>query len=218
MSDPTLSMDLRRVLDAPRGRRFSHTPHRPGTRPGTRPTPRPTPHPSTSARPDPLPPLVSLGRTPREREILAQMPDTPGLRRRFLQGDLPAWMGMPRPANSHQHQQQGGGGDQGQDPKPFPPPRPTWEPVHDSEEGPGPTPTPKPSRSPDQDTEPAHPLPIPRPRREQVPRPPLPRRPNRHRRSAAHRKPRRKLGPLLTGYALAALAGAAAQPLLALLT
>ena len=192
MSNPTLSMDLRRVLDAPRGRRFNHTPHRQGTRPA----PRTTPHRSHHPDPEQLPPLVSLGRTPREREILAQMPDTPGLRRRFLQGDLPAWMGMPHPTNPHQNQ----GHISGQSPEQVP------------------TPDRKPSRSPDQETEPAHPIPIPRPRREQIPRPPLPRRPNRHRRPASHRKPRRRIGPLLTGYALAALAGAAAQPLITLLT
>ncbi|WP_200815929.1 hypothetical protein, partial [Nocardiopsis sp. JB363] len=64
------------------------------------------------------------------------------------------------------------------------------------------------------------PLPIPRPRREYVPPPPpLPRRSDHPRRPASHRKPRRRrIGHLITGYALAALAGAMAQPLVTLLS
>lgn len=213
MSDPTLSMDLRRVLDAPPGHRFSHTPHRTGTRPGSRPTPRPASHPSTSTRTEPLRPLVSLGRTPRERELLAQMPDTPGLRRRLERGDLPDWMRIAaarRTEEPDRPQKLPWWHDQIPDPTPQPAPKPTPKPA--------PTPVPEPSRSPDQDTEPARPLPIPHPRREQVPRPPLPRRSDRPRRPAAHRKPRHRIAPLVASYALAALTGAMAQPLLTLLT
>lgn len=174
MNTATTSMDLRRVLDAPRGRRFNHTPPRPGPHVGTRS--------SMWATPEPLPPLVSLGRTPREREILAQMPDTPGLRRRLERGDLPEWMRAAAAQRAEEPDQ-----------------------------------TPKPDRTPGEDprpdTSPSSPLPIPRPRREQVPPPQLPRRPDRPHRPASHRKPRRKIGPLLVGYALAALTGAVAQPL-----
>ena len=55
-------------------------------------------------------------------------------------------------------------------------------------------------------------------RTEQEPRPPLPRRSDHPRRPASHRKPRRRIGPLLTGYALATLAGAMTHPLLTLLS
>lgn len=182
MSTQTLPMDLRRVLDAPRGRRFSHTPHRPGT--------RPTPRPVAEGVLEAPPPLVSLGRTPREREVLAQMPDTPGLRRRLERGDLPERMRLAAARRAE-------------------------EPARIPEPSPSPVPVPKPARTPDEDTGPYSPLPIPRPRRERVPPPPLPRRSDRPRRPAAHRKPRRRIGPLLPGYALA---GAAAQPLITFLS
>ena len=183
MSTQTLPMDLRRVLDAPRGRRFSHTPHRPGARPAARLGPRP----STSKAPESLPPLVSLGRTPRERELLAQMPDAPGLRRRLERGDLPEWMRVAAARRAE-------------------------EPARTPEPSPSPVPVPKPARAPDEDVEPAGPLPIPRPRRERAP---LPRRSDRPRRPASHRKPRRRIGHLITGYVLA---GAAAQSLITFLS
>ncbi|GAB3722838.1 hypothetical protein [Nocardiopsis nanhaiensis] len=179
MSTATIPMDLRRVLDAPRVRRFSRTPHSPANRLGSRPEPRP----STGAGPERLPPLVSLGRTPRERELLARMPDTPRLRRRFTHGDLPEWMRSPAPPSSESCWRQDA-----------PPDR-----------------TPEPSREPDRDAEPARPVPVPRPRRESVPPAPLPRRP------ASHRKPRRRVGHLVTGYAFAAMAGAVGQHLVAFL-
>ena len=200
MSNATIPMDLRRVLDAPRGHRFSHTPHRTGTRP----TPRPAPRPMAKPGPEPLPPLVSLGRTPRERALLAHMPDTPGLRRRLERGDLPEWMRVAARRTEEPDR---------------PRPLPWW---HD--QVPDRTPTPEPDREPDQDTEPAeeaepaHPLPIPHPRREHAPPPPLPRRSDHPRRPASHRKPRRRIGHLITGYAMAAIAGAAAQPLITLLS
>ena len=189
MSTQTLAMDLRRVLDAPRGHRFSRTPHRPGTRPGSHPTPGPVP--------EPLPPLVSLGRTPRERALLAQMPDTPGLRRRMERGDLPEWMLRSTASDSCWRQ--------ALDPDRVP------EPI------PSPAPDPEPARTPGEDTRPSRPLPVPHPRREQVPLPPLPRRSDRPRRPASHRKPRRRVGPLVAGYALAILTGAVSHHLLALL-
>ncbi|MEU3310589.1 hypothetical protein ACWGSK_07980 [Nocardiopsis sp. NPDC055551] len=196
MSNATIPMDLRRVLDAPRGRRFSHTPHRPGSRPATTSAPRPAPidtPQSNETGPTSLPPLVSLGRTPRERALLAHMPDTPGLRRRLERGDLPEWMRIAATRRAEEPDR--------------PQPLPWW---HDQ--------VPDRAPAPDPDREPAHPLPIPRPRREQVPPPPLPRRSDRPHRPASHRKPRRRIGHLLTGYALAALAGAMAQPLITLLS
>ncbi|WP_067597596.1 hypothetical protein [Nocardiopsis listeri] len=195
MSNSTIPMDLRRVLDAPRGRRFNHTPHRPGTRPA----PRDTPNQRHEPAPDRLPPLVSLGRTPRERALLAHMPDTPGLRRRLERGDLPEWMRLAAARRAEELDR--------------PQPLPWW---HD--QVPDRTPTPEPAREPTEEAEPARPLPIPRPRREQAPPPPLPRRSDRPRRPASHRKPRRRIGHLITGYALAAIAGAAAQPLITLLS
>lgn len=183
MSTATIPMDLRRVLDAPRGHRFSRTPHRPGLRPGARLTPGPVP--------EPLPPLVSLGRTPRERELLAQMPDTPGLRRRMELGDLPEWMRRSTASGS------------------------CWR--QDRAPDPTPVPAPEPARTPDEDTLPSRSLPVPHPRRERAPLPPLPRRSDRPRRPAGHRKPRRRVGHLLTGYALAAMTGAVGQHLIALL-
>ncbi|MEU3309076.1 hypothetical protein [Nocardiopsis sp. NPDC006832] len=190
MSNATIPMDLRRVLDAPRGRRFSHTPHRPGT--------RPSPRPSSGATADPLPPLVSLGRTPRERELLAQMPDTPGLRRRIERGDLPERIRRAASEGSCWRQDQ--------------------RPDHTAQPEPEPNPAPKPAHEPDEDVEFDRPLPIPRPRREYVPPPPLPRRSDRPRRPTSHRRPRRRIGHLITGYALAALAGALAQPLITFLS
>lgn len=181
MSTETLPPDLRRVLDAPRGRRFSRTPHRPGIRPEA--------HPSTSTGPEPLPPLVSLGRTPRERELLAQMPDTPRLRHRFAHGDLPEWMRRARSAES------------------------CWR----QDDVPDRTPAPGPAREPAEDDGPGRPTPIPRPRREYVPPPPLPRRSECPRRPASHRKPRRRIGHLVLGYALAITAGAVGQHMVALL-
>lgn len=181
MSTETMPMDLRRVLDAPRGRRFSRPPGRPGTRP------------PISAVPEPLPPLVSLGRTPRERELLAQMPDTPRLRHRFAHGDLPEWMRKRTPQES------------------------CWR----QDRVPDRTPEPEPARDPGEDARPDRPESIPRPRREHVPPPPppppLPRRSDRPRRPASHRKPRRRIGHLVIGYALAAAAGAVGQHLVALL-
>ncbi|WP_067602271.1 hypothetical protein [Nocardiopsis listeri] len=205
MSNATIPMDLRRVLDAPRGHRFNHTPHRAGTRPA----PSTTPHQRHEPAPDRLPPLVSLGRTPRERALLAQMPDTPGLRRRLERGDLPEWMRLAAARRAEEPDR--------------PQPLPWW---HDQapdrtpepNPAPAPTPAPEPVREPEEETEPARPLSIPRPRREQAPPPPLPRRSDRPRRPASHRKPRRRIGHLVTGYALAALAGAAAQPLITLLS
>lgn len=127
------------------------------------------------------------------------MPDTPGLRRRLERGDLPEWMRIAAARRAEEPDR--------------PQKLPWW---HD--QIPDPTPEPAPTPVPEPAHEPDHPLPIPRPRREQVPRPPLPRRSDRPRRPAAHRKPRRRIGPLLAGYASAAMAGAAAQPLLTLLT
>ena len=205
MSTETIPTDLRRVLDAPRGHRFSHTPHRPGTRPTPRPTPHLAQHTPTETAPDPLPPLVSLGRTPRERALLAHMPDTPGLRRRLERGDLPEWMRLAAARRTEE---------------PDRPQQPPW--WHD--QVPDRTPIPEPAREPDDDiepaeeAEPARPLPIPHPRREHVPPPPLPRRSDHPRRPAGHRKPRRRIGHLITGYALAAIAGAAVQPLIILLS
>lgn len=150
MSTETVPLDLRRVLDAPRGRRFNHTPLRPGIRPEV--------HSSGGRALESLPPLVSLGRTPREREILACMPDTPGLRRRFAQGDPPAWLRRAESVES------------------------CWR----QDDVPNHTPDPEPAREP---AEPERPVSIPRPRKEQVPPPPLPRRSDRPRRPASHRKP-----------------------------
>ncbi|GAB3709696.1 hypothetical protein [Nocardiopsis oceani] len=193
MSTATIPLDLRRVLDAPRGRRFSRTPHTPGNRPGRRPDPRPDARPdpraSTGAGPEPLPPLASLGRTPRERELLARMPDTPRLRRRFTHGDLPEWMRSPPPPSSES----------------------CWRQDRHPDLAPEPEPAPRPAREPGRGTEPARPVPVPRPRRESVPPAPLPRRP------ASHRKPRRRVGHLVTGYAFAVAAGAVGQHLLAFL-
>ncbi len=186
MTAETMPLDLRRVLDAPRGRRFS----RPALRPGIRPEVR-----SSGGRaPEPLPSLSSLGRTPRERELLARMPDTPGLRRRFAQGDPPAWVRRAESAESCWRQDD----------------------VPDRAPAPKPAPAPQPAREPAKPAGPERPVSIPRPRREQVPRPPLPRRSDRPRRPAAHRKPRRRIGHLVIGYALAATAGAMGQHLLAL--
>lgn len=193
MSTATIPMDLRRVLDAPRGRRFSRTPHSPANRLGSRLDPRP----SSGAGPEPLPPLVSLGRTPRERELLARMPDTPRLRRRFTHGDLPEWMRSPAPPSSESCWRQ--------DRHPDLAPEPTPEPA------------PRPAREPGRDTEPARPVPVPQPRRESVPPPPLPRSSDPPRRPASHRKPRRRIGHLVTGYAFAAMAGAVGQHLVAFL-
>ena len=207
MSNATIPMDLRRVLDAPRGRRFSHTPHRPGTRPA----PRTIPHQRHEPAPDRLPPLVSLGRTPRERALLAHMPDTPGLRRRLERGDLPEWMRVAAARRVEEPDR--------------PQPLPWW---HDQipdrtpepSPAPAPTPAPEPVREPEEEAEPFRPLSIPHPRREQAPPPPPPRRSDRPRRPASHRKPRRyrRIGHLITGYALAALAGATIQPLITLLS
>ncbi|GAA1105561.1 hypothetical protein [Nocardiopsis metallicus] len=187
MSTETMPLDLRRVLDAPRGRRFSRPVLRPGIRPEV--------HSSGGRAPESLPPLVSLGRTPRERELLARMPDTPGLRRRFAEGDPPAWLRGAESAESCWRQDD----------------------VSDRTPAPEPAPAPQPAREPAEEAEPKRPVSIPRPRREQVPRPPLPRRSDRPRRPASHRKPRRRTGLLLTGYALAVTAGAMGQHLLALL-
>ena len=192
MSNATIPMDLRRVLEAPRGRRFNHTPHRPGT--------RPAPRPSSGTAADPLPPLVSLGRTPRERELLAQMPDTPGLRRRIERGDLPERIRRAASEGSCWRQ------DQRADHTSRPEPEPK------------PTPSPKPAREPDEDREFDRPLQIPQPRREQVPPPPLPRRSDRPHRPASHRKPRRRIGHLITGYALAVMAGAVGRHLITFLS
>ncbi|GAA1456370.1 hypothetical protein NE857_32995 [Nocardiopsis exhalans] len=181
MSTETVPLDLRRVLDAPRGRRFSRPILRPGIRPEV--------HSSGGRVPESLPPLVSLGRTPREREILARMPDTPGLRRRFAQGDPPAWLRRAEASES------------------------CWR----QDDVPDRTPAPKPAREPAEEAEPERPVSIPRPRRERVPPPPLPRRSDRPRRPAGHRKPRRRIDLLLTGYALAVTAGAMGQNLVALL-
>ncbi|MFD3687887.1 hypothetical protein ACFWTE_24085 [Nocardiopsis sp. NPDC058631] len=182
MSTSTLAPGMRRVLDAPRGRRFS----RPAARPAVRPTPSPTP----PSRPAPLPPLASLGRTPRERELLAQMPDTPRLRYRFTHGDLPPWMNVPRPQD----------------------PRPDVAPALDPVPRPAPRPRPEPGDGP----RPAL-VPIPRPRRERTPLPPLPRRSDRPRRPASHRRPRRRVGWTAACYALASGAGALAHHLTGLL-
>ncbi|WP_083926872.1 hypothetical protein [Nocardiopsis valliformis] len=187
MSTETVPLDLRRVLDAPRGRRFS----RPALRPGI----RPEVHSSGGRAPESLPSLVSLGRTPREREILARMPDTPGLRRRFAQGDPPDWMRRAESAESCWRQDD----------------------VPERTSAPKPAPTQQPAREPAEPPEPERPVSIPRPRREQVPPPPLPRRSDRPRRPASHRKPRRRTGLLLTGYALAVTVGAMGQHLVALL-
>ena len=146
-STATLSPDMRRVLDAPRGQRFS----RPSLPRGTRPRPRPAPGP---------PPLVSLGRTPRERELLAQMPDTPRLRHRFAHGDLPAWMVA---AKARKPQPPGG---------PRPERRPTSEP------GDGPRPVSPPIPRPRRERTPPPPL----PRRSDRPR-----RPASHRKPRGHR-------------------------------
>lgn len=181
MSTEAMPLDLRRVLDAPRGRRFSRPVLRPGIRPEV--------HSSGGRAPESLPPLVSLGRTPRERELLARMPDTPGLRRRFAQGDPPAWMRRAESAESYWRQ----------------------------DDVPERTPAPKPAPEPAKEAEPERPVSTPRPRRERVPLPPLPRRSDRPRRPASHRKPRRRTGLLLTGYALAVTAGAMGQHLVALL-
>ncbi|MGW8439415.1 hypothetical protein ACWGKS_30130, partial [Nocardiopsis sp. NPDC055879] len=180
MSNATIPMDLRRVLDAPRGRRFNHTPHRPGTRP----TLTDTPHQRNETGPASLPPLVSLGRTPRERALLAQMPDTPGLRRRLERGDLPEWMRVAatrRAEEPERPQQLPWWHDQVPDPEPLPGPKPTPTLTFT------PTPVPEPAREPAEEAEPARPLPIPRPRREYVPPPPLPRRSDRPRRPTSHR-------------------------------
>lgn len=191
MSNATIPMDLRRVLDAPRGHRFSRTPNRPGTRPAVGQV--------IEAVPEPLPPLVSLGRTPRERELLAQMPDTPRLRHRFTHGDLPEWMRVAAARRASE---------------PSEPPESCWRQNHEPKR----TPRPTPARKLGEEAEPARPLPIPRPRREQAPRPPLPRRSDLPRRPASHRKPRRRIGHLITGYALAAIAGAMGQHLVAFLS
>ncbi|SIO90486.1 hypothetical protein [Nocardiopsis sp. JB363] len=124
------------------------------------------------------------------------MPDTPGLRRRIERGDLPERIRRATPESSCSWRGQ--------------------HPEHTSQ--PEPAPTPKPAREPDEDVEPDRPLQIPHPRREYVPPPPLPRRSGHPRRPASHRKPRHRIGHLLTGYALAAIAGAMAQPLITLLS
>ncbi|GHC98426.1 hypothetical protein GCM10007079_52770 [Nocardiopsis terrae] len=188
MTAETMPLDLRRVLDAPRGRRFNRTALHPGIRPQVN-------HADRTA-PEALPPLVSLGRTPRQRELLARMPDTPGLRRRFAHGDLPEW--MRRAESSESCRRQDAAPDRTPEPKPAP--------------------APEPDREPDQDPEPERPVSIPRPRREQAPPPPLPRRSDRPRRPASHRKPRRRTGLLVTGYALAVTAGAMGQYLVAFLS
>ncbi|AFR06320.1 hypothetical protein B005_1707 [Nocardiopsis alba ATCC BAA-2165] len=182
MSAETIPLDLRRVLDAPRGRRFNRSSLRLGTRPETRT--------SGGRATDPLPPLASLGRTPRERAILARMPDTPGLRRRFAQGDLPEWIRRAEFSETRRRQDD----------------------VSERTTA---------SRTVRQSTkvaEPEHPGPALRPRREHTLPPPLSRRSDRFRRPAGHRKPRRRIGLLLAGYAFAVLAGAMAQPLIAFLS
>ncbi|MFW6638533.1 hypothetical protein ACOALZ_00670 [Nocardiopsis algeriensis] len=220
----TTTAELRRVFDAPRGRRFARPgartaarpaaqPDRTGTRPAAsrlasrpasqpcyRPSGRPTTRTATvpGARPktarDPLPPLASLGRTPRERALLAQMPDDPRVCRRLTQGELPAWMDNVIP-------------------KAEPP-----EPPEPSEPRPCKTPVPEPGDGPR--PEPAR---IPRPRREYRPPLPLPRRSGRRRstwppRPASHRKPcKRRAGPLLVGYALTTTLGALGHHLYGLL-
>lgn len=105
-----LAPDMRRVLNAPRGRRFSRPVH--------------------TARPSnpPAPPLAALGRTPRERALLAHMPDTPRLRHRLTHGDLPLWMV------------------ESETPSPRPPTKP--DPDRDPRPGDGPTPASEPVRVP----------------------------------------------------------------------
>ncbi|GAB3699813.1 hypothetical protein [Nocardiopsis oceani] len=123
----------------------------------------------------------------REQRLLAQMADNPRVAHRQAHGTLPAWM--------HTHAARLAERDN----QPFkeqrrPPPPPQPPPVP-----PVPPPRPAPDDGP--------PLPRPRPVR-----PPLPRR---IRRPASHRKPRRlgRAAWRLTGYTLAALAGALAHHL-----
>ncbi|WP_435108774.1 hypothetical protein [Nocardiopsis synnemataformans] len=195
---PELSPGMRRVLDAPRGQRFS----RPTLRPGIRPT--------TNRPPASPPPLTSLGRTPRERALLAQMPDTPRLRYRLTHGDVPAWMMASDARDPRPRERPAPVSDPGSVPgrKPAPAPKP----VPNRKPAPAPKPTPAPGDGPR-----PKPLPIPRPRRERTPPPPLPRRSDRPRRPASHRRPRRRAGWTVTCYALAASAGALAHHLTQLL-
>ncbi|KOX11254.1 hypothetical protein [Nocardiopsis sp. NRRL B-16309] len=123
------------------------------------------------------------------------MPDTPGLRRRFAHGDLPEWMRRAESSESCRRQDD----------------------VPDHTPEPKPASAPQPAREPAEDADPERPVSIPRPRREHAPPPPLPRRSDRPRRPAGHRKPRRRIGLLVTGYALAVTAGAVGQNLVALL-
>lgn len=218
----TTTAELRRVFDAPRGRRFarpgartaaqsasqsdrtgvrpaaSRLASRPASQPGYRPSGS-SANPTATAPEAQSPqaarrghiPLVCLGRTPRERALLAQMPDDPRVRRRLIHGELPAWM----------------------DNVTF-----EAEPVEPPDLRPRKAPAPGPGDGP-----PSEPARIPRPRREQKPTPPLPRRSGRRRsdwppRPASHRKPRkRRTGLTLAGYVLASAFGALGHHLYGLL-
>lgn len=88
MTTTAIEPGMRRVLDRPRGSRFRH----PGTVTGP---PAASPQPAAQ----PAPPFASLGRTPRERAMLAQMRGNPRVEHRLRYGTLPEWMHRrPEPA------------------------------------------------------------------------------------------------------------------------
>ncbi|GAB3732405.1 hypothetical protein [Nocardiopsis nanhaiensis] len=91
MTTTAIEPGMRRVLDRPRGSRFRP----PGTvtAPPTESTPSPPPPTPSAAR------FASLGRTPRERAMLAQMRGNPRVEHRLRYGTLPEWMyRRPEPA------------------------------------------------------------------------------------------------------------------------
>jgi hypothetical protein len=201
VSAPTVSGPntnrIRRVLDAPRGRRFV----RPGTASSTGPSGRPDSLNRSRNTSDPNEPT-------REQRLLTQMAGNPRVAYRQAHGELPVWMHVQaaRLAAHGSQKPQAAQDSRGT--------RGTKAP-----EGPR-----KPSPSPKRPQSPAVPPPRPatddgplQPRPQHPERPPLPRR--RSQRPHSHRRPRRlgwtRTGParLLAAYTLATSAGALAQHL-----
>ena len=92
MTTAAIEPGMRRVLDRPRGSRFK--------RPGTVTAPLGAPA-QLAARPatPAAAPFASLGRTPRERAMLAQMRGNPCVEHRLRYGTLPEWKHRrPEPA------------------------------------------------------------------------------------------------------------------------
>lgn len=186
MSPESATGELRAVLDAPRGRRFS----RPGL--SNRPMAAP-PSDSESSHSG----FSKVQFKAREQRLLAQMKDNPRVAHRQTHGVLPQWVyAHVARIDEREHERRiHPASDHPERPevpwKPAPPPTPRHRPR--------PT-VPRPRPAPDDGPPPPRP-----------PRPPLPRRP---RRPHSHRKPRRsRAGWHLCVYTLAALIGAVAHRL-----